>query len=251
MKNIHTPEHAPKMIIFDYGHSLGYEHGFSDLAGAEAVLKHASSNPRGVTAQAIGELATRLYAMGKPAREHDMEIHNHMVDHFVYEYLGVETGMTDSEREKVFWDAASPAIAMPNAAMLLDYLAEKGIRTAVISNISFGGETLRDRLSRILPNNAFEFVIASSDYGVRKPHPLIFELALNKAGILAADAWYCGDSPVFDVDGAASAGVFPVWYHSTKDCYYRPADDPAKPNVPHLYIRDWAELTVILDKLHP
>ena len=85
---------------------------------------------------------------------------------------------------------------------LLDYLNGEGIRTAVVSNFSFCAQTLKDRLDRLLPQNRFEFIIASSEYIFKKPHPRIFQLALTKARLAPGEAWHCGDSARCDAEGA-------------------------------------------------
>lgn len=58
----------------------------------------------------------------------------------------------------------SQGAVMSYADTMLDYLNEKGIRTAVISNNCFSGAALKEQLDRLLPGNRFEFVLASSDY---------------------------------------------------------------------------------------
>ncbi len=52
-------------------------------------------------------------------------------------------------------------------------------------------------------------VIDSGAVGVMKPDPRIFELALTALGVDAADSWYIGDMPAFDVVGARRAGLRP------------------------------------------
>lgn len=78
---------------------------------------------------------------------------------------------------------------------MLDYINENGIRSAVISNLIWPGIALTERLNRLLPNNRFEFVMTSSDYFMRKPNRILFDIALQKAGVSADKVWYCGDNP--------------------------------------------------------
>ena len=136
---------------------------------------------------------------------------------------------------------------MPEADKMLGYLNEKGIRTGVISNIVWSGEALKDRIDRLLPNNRFEFVIASSDYMFRKPCKVLFDIALNKAGLPPEKVWYCGDNAKADVEGAAGAGIFPVWYDNDTDS--KSKDRVYMPQCEHLHIKDWSEMIKILDKL--
>ena len=138
---------------------------------------------------------------------------------------------------------------MPCANEMLVYLENRGIRTGVISNIGFSGDALTERLNRLLPDNRFEFVIASSEYMIRKPDPMLFELALRKARLEAQAVWFCGDSPIADIAGASSAGLFPVWYEDlTMENPFREKNYKL-PECEHLHIHDWQELIDVLEKL--
>ncbi len=166
-------------------------------------------------------------------------------DRTASELLNIEFALTPLEQQTVFWTAATKGAVMPEADKMLDYLNARGIRTGVISNIGWSGEALKERIDRLLPNNRFEFVIASSDYMFRKPSKVLFDIALKKAGLPPEKVWYCGDNPKADVEGAAGAGIFPVWYDN--DSEY--TDRDYVPKCEHLYIKDWSEMVKILDKL--
>ena len=77
----------------------------------------------------------------------------------------------------------------------------KGIRTGVISNITYNSEVVKERINRLIPSNKFEFIIATSSYLFRKPNRHIFELALEKADLNPEDVWYIGDNYICDVQG--------------------------------------------------
>lgn len=57
----------------------------------------------------------------------------------------------------------------------------------------------------------FPVIVVSEEVGVWKPDPAIFEIALERAGIAAADAIYVGDSAEHDIPGAHAAGLRAVW----------------------------------------
>ena len=239
----------PQMIIFDFGHTLVYEDKWDGVKGEKALLEYAVSNKNNLTVEQICEFADNLFINTHAARKNGIEFHEHNFLKLVYEYLQVEINLPLIKMEEVFWDNASSAHAMPHIVETLDYLRENNIRTGVISNIAFSGEALKNRINSILPNNTFEFIIASSEYILRKPNRIIFELALKKANLFANGVWYCGDSVDFDVAGATSAGIFPVWYESEIECYYRERKIQKKPKCEHLHIKDWRELIDILEKL--
>jgi len=57
----------------------------------------------------------------------------------------------------------------------------------------------------------FRFVIFSQDYGVEKPSPEIFRIAVEKAGCSRTQLLHVGDSLTDDIMGAMNAGIQCVW----------------------------------------
>ncbi|MBI4236121.1 MAG: HAD family hydrolase [Chloroflexi bacterium] len=57
----------------------------------------------------------------------------------------------------------------------------------------------------------FDMVVYSEEVQVYKPHPRIFEVALERAGAPPDEVLYAGDSPAEDMVGAAAAGIPAVW----------------------------------------
>lgn len=242
----------PEMIIFDYGGTLLYEPGFDPMAIERTAFEHLTANPLGLTVEQVNERARSLFRRFAESRARGVEIHQHHYMALVYESLGLEFDITYSELEELSWTAASSGAVMPYADELLDYLNEAGIRTAVVSNIGWSQEALTRRINRLLPRNRFEFIVASSSYGVRKPDRLLFDIALHKAGLSADKVWYCGDTPAADVVGAHNAGIFPV--HYTGDApggTYRPPQwyEQTDIDFPHLTVDDWRKLRQVLEEL--
>lgn len=133
---------------------------------------------------------------------------------------------------------------------MLDYINENGIRSAVISNLIWPGIALTERLNRLLPNNRFEFVMTSSDYFMRKPNRILFDIALQKAGGSADKVWYCGDNPQSDIEGASQVGIYPVWYDNDTDKNYKDRSDKHLPQCEHLHIHEWNEMIDLLEKIN-
>lgn len=208
---------APRMIIFDYGQTLANEKPFDGVAGGAALLKYAVKNKYGYTAEQIQLVADELNnELGRfdPQRriELTVEVPNRMFSAYLYRSLGIELSLSLSERDRVFWDAASPARPTEGIEDFLAFLSQKGIRTGVISNISYCGDALRERIESLLPDHKFEFILASSEYMFRKPSPYIYKLALEMAELCAHEVWYIGDNFALDVEGANNAGMFAVHY---------------------------------------
>ena len=240
--------HRPSMILFDYAHTLAWEPDADFLRGERAVFAHVKDNPNHVTPEEAAALGTEIFLSQRDCRHSGWELHEHQQLRLKYDLLDLTFRLPINELEKLLWTASCPGEVMPGAAAMLAALRARGIRTGVVSNLGWSGEALADRLRRLLPEHPFEFVLTSSDYGVRKPDPLIFRAALAKAGLSPEAVWFCGDQIAADVYGAQSAGLFPVWY-----------EEPTIPNGfarknagltitgPHLHIRHWSELIAALE----
>lgn len=242
----------PEMIIFDYGHTLLYEPGFDAKRCEEAAYPYIISNPRKLSIEQIYEHVQRMFGQFKTQRDSGIEIHEWLFMRLVYEYLGLRFSISYEELEEIEWNAASEGAVMPYAEEMLDYLNENGIRTAVISNIGWSGNALTNRVNRLLPRNSFEFVMASSDYVIRKPNKMLFEIALEKAGLSAEQVWYCGDSIENDVIGAHNAGLYPVLYEGDTPGDinpYRHQNDGLTVDFDYLHIHDWREMVEVLKAL--
>lgn len=235
----------PKMILFDYGQTLLDEETFDGIRGTEAVLKYATGNKYNLTARQVQEAANDINnELGRynPATRHlyQVEVPNSMFSPYLYESQGIEIPLTAAEIDRVFWDASSPGKPTEGIVDFLAFLKAKGIRTGVISNITYAPEVVAERINRELPENEFEFIIATSGYLFRKPNKRIFELALEKADLSADEVWYIGDNYNCDVVGAQNAGIFPVWYVGAMDMPWEEKDGV-------LTIKAWSDLIKVIE----
>lgn len=107
--------------------------------------------------------------------------------------------------EQRCWDRA--VRLAPGALETLDWLRERGLRTAVASNAPFPPEMMhrQARLTGIAVR--VDAVVFSSEVGRRKPAPELYQAALDRLGVLAADALYVGDRQVEDFDGPGRLGM--------------------------------------------
>lgn len=239
----------PKIILFDYAQTLLNEQNFNGIRGTEAVLKMAKKNPQKITADEMLKFDAKMNSeIGRynprAVRKYLFEIHNHNFLRYLYDYFGLEFDVSFDEIETVFWDNATPCDLTVHIKELLNYLKDVGIRTAVVSNISYSENSLKRRINTFLPDNTFEFIMASSEYVFRKPHPFIFELALKKANVMADEAWFCGDDLVCDIEGASNLGIKTIWY---KGAYKGDMDRDV--SLKCTEIDDWMELKNILSAL--
>lgn len=69
----------------------------------------------------------------------------------------------------------------------------------------------RPKIERLGLAGYMDVLIVSEEVGVAKPDPAIFAIALERLGVQPSEALFVGDSPEFDLRGAAAAGVPFVW----------------------------------------
>jgi putative hydrolase of the HAD superfamily len=87
---------------------------------------------------------------------------------------------------------------------VLGALRARGLRTAVVSNFDGRLPRLLDELG-LAP--AFDAIVWSSDVGVAKPAPGIFEHAVRRLCVAPTEACHVGDDLDADVAGADGAGL--------------------------------------------
>jgi putative hydrolase of the HAD superfamily len=88
-------------------------------------------------------------------------------------------------------------------------------RLAVLSN------TMSDTPRIVLQEKGligyFDLVVCSSDLGIRKPDPRIFQYVLDKLGVAAGEAVHVGDEVETDVAGATEAGIRAILVKRSED----------------------------------
>lgn len=233
----------PKMILFDYGHTLIYAPEYIPARGTAELMKYAVKNPHGYTVEDVRNLSDEVFSDHfETVRRLGYETSAQTGDRIVYQSLGIEFDLTPVEMETIFWNAAGPGFLMPGADKMIEYINRAGIRSGVISNLIFSGDALSDRINRFLPHNKFEFIMSSCDYFFRKPNRYMFDIAIEKSGLSPDEIWYCGDNPNDDVVGAYNAGIFPVLYDNDTD----KKTEKIPPSCEHLHIKEWDELIDLL-----
>jgi HAD superfamily hydrolase (TIGR01549 family) len=106
-----------------------------------------------------------------------------------------------------FGDIRTWSRVFPETPPFLDSLRAAGYYLGVISN---SGGTVEEQLGRVDLRRRFHTVLDSAIVGVEKPHPEIFQLALERAGVEPSRAVFVGDTYATDVGGAGLAGLYGV-----------------------------------------
>jgi len=101
------------------------------------------------------------------------------------------------------WHQA-PTVALPGAADCLAKLKRAGLTIALCSN--WGWDLAADLAGTGLAGYIDVFV-TSAQAGYRKPHTRIYQATLERAGFMAEDAVFVGDSLRTDALGPQRAGI--------------------------------------------
>jgi putative hydrolase of the HAD superfamily len=119
------------------------------------------------------------------------------------------------EAEHRAWDPARILAAHTHA--LLESLRDRGLKLGLVSNAFDPGWLLHGDLEQMGIEQRLDFSVFSSEVGKRKPHPAIFERALEALEVEAERSLFVGDRLYEDIRGASEIGMTTVqalWFRS-------------------------------------
>jgi len=241
----------PKMILFDYGNTLAHEPSWSIVRGLTALWPYLSANPNGYTPETFEPIAYETIKRSWECVKMGYEIPERAFMHAAFDPAGLVFALTDDEIESVYFDASIPPTVIPGAADALRYCRENGIRTAIVSNLSYDAKTLERRVKKLIPDHTFEFVLASSNYFFRKPHPAMMQAALSRSGLSPADVWFVGDNYGADIEPSHSLGMVPVWFEYEHTSFYHVEPFHDEPPFPCLRVETMEALITTIKACEP
>jgi len=97
-----------------------------------------------------------------------------------------------------------------DAISTLASLREDGYHLGLISNTS-DDNNVQALVDQCGFRPFFDLILTSAGCGYRKPHPRIFQLALNHFDIQPAEAVMIGDTLEADILGANRLGIYSIW----------------------------------------
>ncbi len=232
--------YRPEAILFDLWGTLIDSTSFDPGLGNAALLALAE-NPRGVALEELQELGRRLVTATVPREEQAaLEFTQSALFRILSDSFGLSFHRPPGDLEWEFWNASLTVTLRSGVREMLEQVRQRGIRSCVISNSSFGAATLERELARQGILQYFEFVISSADYGIRKPDALIFEAALRRMEVPAQRAWFAGDNVGYDIVGACGAGLYPIAYNT-----HAPVPESV---VDYTVISHWRELSGLVEQ---
>jgi len=136
------------------------------------------------------------------------------------------------------WQLEDDAIACLKA------LQEQNYSLGLVSNAGDHRDVLQ-LVEKFNLTQYFEFILTSASCGYRKPHPRIFQLALEKINARASEVAMVGDTLNADIVGANQIGMYSIWITRRTTT---PPDDTL-PILPDAIIKSLGELPSMLRDL--
>jgi HAD superfamily hydrolase (TIGR01549 family) len=93
----------------------------------------------------------------------------------------------------------------------LETLRQRGYRLACVTNRVYGGQGFEAEVAELGLSPYLDVMSVSCELGYMKPHPAIFQHALEGLRVAAQEAVMVGDSLRADVGGAQALGMATVW----------------------------------------
>jgi putative hydrolase of the HAD superfamily len=108
------------------------------------------------------------------------------------------------------WAACHHFHLYDDVAPVLRELARRGVKIGLISNSHRSLSSFEEHFEL---EGLISAAVSSSEHGYLKPHPSIFEAALQLAGVRAEESMMVGDSLLHDIEGALQVGMRGVLVH--------------------------------------
>jgi HAD superfamily hydrolase (TIGR01549 family) len=220
MRKVFFPMGRPdlRVLLFDLGGTLMYEKDPWPpiISRAEEAL-HVTLASAGIQLgpEAYGEGVSFLdfYTRRRQARSDHAEVISSSLLRMLLEqngYLGVDEQVVRQALQAMYAVTQTNWVAEEDALPVLQTLRSAGYRLGLVSNAADDDNTqiLIDK-GGIRPY--VEFIVSSAACAIRKPHPRIFELALDFFKEPVSKTAMIGDVLDADILGANQLGIFSIW----------------------------------------
>jgi HAD superfamily hydrolase (TIGR01549 family) len=215
-------------VIFDLGGTL-LRDDTPDMEAGMRRLHEAAGGNQHPSAEEFLEAFQALWKEMLPSRDkNDLELHAWSIMRLLFEMVGMRPNLSMLELEREFFDAAIHFKIESGAIETLSALKDRGCKVGLLSNTLFSEEVLHEQLEHFGMRRFFDSYVISSAYGIRKPNPAIFKVALQHLHSQPEQSLYIGDTPRFDIAGANRSGMVSVWYNPKGE------EEPASPKPQHV-----------------
>jgi HAD superfamily hydrolase (TIGR01509 family) len=211
-----------KAILFDAGNTLvlfdcDYAAQILEAAGfpvSPLVIRHAEHKAR----FAIDGMLLARMERAEEIPKGTASMHHSRLWQLYFSKLLAFLGIPEERQEPIIVKLAAREKASalglwrklePGLRLILSELRHRGYSLAVVSN---SDGRLKEKLRGLLLAHYFDLIIDSDEVGIEKPDPRLFQFALQKCGLNAAEALYIGDLYSVDVLAARKAGLHALLY---------------------------------------
>lgn len=201
-----------KAVLFDAGETLLYPHpSFPELFAQ--ILRQEGRDVETDQVRSVLHLTSRLFEEAAEKKElwstspERSRQFWRQVYTIMFEAMAVPIDDGIFQRLEREFTSLSTYRLFEDVLPALDRLQSLGIGLGLVSNFEEWLERLLEALDVI---RYFDVRVISGSEGLEKPDPRIFQVALARTGVEAAEAVYVGDSPRFDIDPAESIGMVGV-----------------------------------------
>jgi YjjG family noncanonical pyrimidine nucleotidase len=195
-------------LLFDLDHTL-LDSDASEVAAYDHTMReigHTDPAPHFDRYVAINREMWQLVEAGELA---PTEVRTRRFERFAVE-LGLDADPHEMA-EHFVWALGAHGELYDGARDVLDRLAGR-VRMALVTNGL--SDVQRARIERLGLNGFFDAVVISSEVGVTKPRPEIFDVVFDALGRPErATAVMIGDSLTSDIRGGATYGIATCWYN--------------------------------------
>lgn len=113
--------------------------------------------------------------------------------------------------EVYYMEVYSERKLYPEVISVLNSLQSIGVRMGVVSNTTNPRFMKENEMKAAGLEPFFDFAIYSSDTPYRKPHPSIFQLAIESLKLKPEEILFVGDNLRLDIVGAQNVGMKSAW----------------------------------------
>jgi putative hydrolase of the HAD superfamily len=206
-----------RAVLFDYGHTL-VDFGRTQEALLEAYgeIRERIEAALNINAPEVGHLIDRVAGevdrlVAESYRDRRMQEIDlvEVFDRVLLSTLGLVVP-PDVVEHVVALDhsAFSRTIQVrPETLAVLRELRDRGLRLGLVSNVALLPQHMRTDLDALGIGPLLDASTFSSEVGVRKPDPRIFEETLSRLGVKPGQAVFVGDRLFDDIGGAQAVGM--------------------------------------------
>jgi len=241
-----------KVILFDLGKTLMYPlHPWPEILDLAYSKLHSVIMKAGITANlnfTVNEFQNCLNSYYDQRNINLIELGAHSV---LRDFL-LSKGF-DNISDEIIRQALDAMYAITQTNWLLEddtvtilgELKNRGYRMGLISNAA-DDRDVQQLIGRMALHPYFNFILTSAACGRRKPHPLMFQLALNHFSIQPNQTAMVGDTLTEDISGAENLGIYSIWITRRVQL----PSDGELPIQPQAIISNLTQILPLLENLH-